>query len=106
MKKLTLLVILASCSFYFSCAQETSPRKHINFDKDWKFHLGHAADATKDFNYSIAVIFSKTSKSENTAISTRFKDSSWRTVQLPHDWVVELPFQNSENFDVMAHGYK
>lgn len=106
MKKLTLLVILASCSFYFSNAQDNSPRKHINFDKDWKFHLGHAADAKKDFNYSIAVIYSKTSKSEGTAIQPRFKDSSWRTVQLPHDWVVELPFENSENFDVMAHGYK
>lgn len=32
--------------------------------------------------------------------------SAWRTLNLPHDWVAELPFLNSPNFDVMAHGYK
>jgi beta-galactosidase len=25
---------------------------------------------------------------------------------VPHDWVVELPFVNADNSDVMAHGYK
>ena len=29
-----------------------------------------------------------------------------KQLNLPHDWVVELPFVNSPNFDVMAHGYK
>src|SRR5215831_4418942 len=106
MKKLTALVFLTTCVYSFIVAQEISPRRHINFDNDWKFHPGHAADASKDFNYSIAVIFSKSGKSERTAIDPRFKDSAWRTLQLPHDWVVELPFENSSNFDVMAHGYK
>lgn len=85
------------------CAQ---PRKKINFDRDWKFHLGHAADASKDFNYSITTIFSKSGKAENTAIDPRFNDKDWCSLNLPHDWAVELPFENSLNFDVMAHGYK
>ena len=25
---------------------------------------------------------------------------------MPHDWAVELPFENSPDFDVMSHGYK
>lgn len=78
----------------------------INFDEGWKFHLGHAADATKDFNYSIANIFAKSGKAEKTAIEVSFNDSAWEDIQVPHDWAVKLPFENSPNFDVMAHGYK
>lgn len=78
----------------------------INFDRDWKFHLGHASDPAKDFDFKIVNIFSKTGKSDGTAISPKFNDSAWRSIDLPHDWAVELPFEDSPNFDVMAHGYK
>lgn len=81
-------------------------RQHINLDDNWKFHFGHAADPSKDFNYGITAIFAKSGKTDNTAMDTRFNDSSWRSLDLPHDWAVELPFANSKNFDVMAHGYK
>jgi beta-galactosidase len=81
-------------------------RKKINFDDNWKFHLGNAADPAKDFNYRITAIFSKTGKTDNTALDGKFNDSAWRTLNLPHDWAVELPFVNSPNFDVQSHGYK
>src|SRR6266498_2627258 len=81
-------------------------RRHINIDNDWKFHFGNAADATKDFNYSINVIFKKTGEASGTAIDPKFKDSAWRKLNIPHDLAVELPFVNVKNFDVMAHGYK
>lgn len=81
-------------------------RQHINFDNDWRFHFGNAADPSKDFNYKIAAIFSKSGKADNTAIANKFNDTSWRKLNLPHDWAVELPFVNSPNFDVMSHGYK
>jgi beta-galactosidase len=87
-------------------AQTGSLRRHINLDEDWRFHFGHAADPAKDFNYSIATIFSKSGGAAGTAIDPRFKDSGWRKLDLPHDWAVELPFVNSSSFDVMAHGYK
>jgi beta-galactosidase len=85
---------------------QSSVRKKISMDDDWKFHFGHAADPVKDFNYSIATIFSKSGGAPNTAIDPKFRDSAWRLVNLPHDWAVELPFANVDNFDVMAHGYK
>lgn len=84
----------------------SAQRQHINFDNDWKFHFGHAANPEKDFNYSIATIFSKSGGAARTAIDPRFKDSAWRTLNLPHDWAVELPFVNVNNFDVESHGYK
>ncbi|ANE52083.1 beta-galactosidase GalA [Flavisolibacter tropicus] len=85
---------------------QSSQRKRVNFDEDWRFHFGNAADPTKDFNYRIAPIFAKSGATTNTALGVGFKDSSWRQLDLPHDWAVELPFVNSPNFDVMAHGYK
>jgi beta-galactosidase len=81
-------------------------RKHVNFDEGWKFHFGNASDPSKDFNYGIATIFSKTGAAPGTAIDPRFKDADWRSLDLPHDWAVELPFVNSTSFDVLAHGYK
>ncbi|MFT3824774.1 MAG: beta-galactosidase GalA [Chitinophagaceae bacterium] len=81
-------------------------RKRTCLDDNWKFHFGHAADASKDFNFSIANIFAKTGRAEKTAIDPKFKDNDWRTIDLPHDWAVELPFVKVDNADVLAHGYK
>jgi beta-galactosidase len=88
------------------CFFANAQRRHINFDDNWKFHLSSASDPTRDFNYSISNIFAKTGAASGTAIDPKFNDSGWRQLQLPHDWAVELPFTNAENFDVMAHGYK
>lgn len=85
---------------------QTLPRKQINIDDNWKFSFGHAANAEKDFNYSIATIYSKSGGSAKTAADRQFNDKNWRTLDLPHDWAVELPFVNSDDFSVMAHGYK
>ncbi|MBN2717681.1 MAG: glycoside hydrolase family 2 protein [Deltaproteobacteria bacterium] len=46
----------------------------VTLDDDWKFNLGNAAGAD----------------------GAMFDDSSWRSINVPHDWSVELPFnQNS-----------
>jgi beta-galactosidase len=36
-------------------------------------------------------------------VQTNFNDRSWRQLNLPHDWVVELPFNSSAD---AGHGYK
>ena len=84
----------------------TAQRQHRSLDDGWRFHFGDAADPAKDFNYGTVSIFSKSGKAEGTAIAPNFDDRGWRVVGLPHDWAVELPFENSPDFDVMAHGYK
>ncbi len=91
---------------YCSFAQQNTNRQKINFDEGWKFYLGNAANPEKDFNYSTATIFAKSGAAGNTTIAPTFKDTSWRNVNLPHDWAVELPFVNVKNDDVGAHGYK
>lgn len=81
-------------------------RTHQNLDDNWKFSFGHAANPEKDYNYSVKTIFSKSGAAVGTAIAPKFNDSSWRTLNLPHDWAVELPFAYADNFDVESHGYK
>jgi beta-galactosidase len=102
-KNLSFLIV---AFFMLSVSVQGQVREKINMDNGWKFHFGDASDPSKDFNYGIVNIFSKTAKAEGTAIDRKFNDSAWNNVQIPHDWAVELPFVQSSNFDVMAHGYK
>lgn len=96
-----LLTFLLSCSIFTLSAQ-----KRTSLDNDWKFHFGHAANPEKDFNYSLASIFAKSGGAAGTAIDPRFKDSAWRSLNVPHDWAVELPFVKHPDFGVESHGYK
>jgi beta-galactosidase len=101
-----LLLVFLTFSTQFLYAQ-APVRQKISLDADWKFHLGHAANAEKDFNYSISNLFAKTGVDLGTsATHAKFNNSTWRNVNLPHDWAVELPFVKSDNSDVDAHGYK
>ncbi len=104
-KQFVALFISIICSFP-AFTQERSLRKHISLDEDWRFHFGHASNPEKDFNFSIANIFAKSGATSKTAMDVKFADSSWRKLDIPHDWAVELPFVNVKNFDVTSHGYK
>src|SRR6185437_14388668 len=102
-----LLFSLFFLSFIINgISQNTFQRKHIDFDNNWKFAFGNSSDPEKDFKYGITNIFSKTGAAPGTAIDPRLKDGEWRNLNLSHDWAVELPFVNSPDFDIMAHGYK
>jgi beta-galactosidase len=81
-------------------------QKKINLDEDWKFHFGNASNTAKDFNYGTAVLYSKSGAAVGTPIDSKFIDTTWTKINLPHDWAVELPFEYSANFDVQSHGYK
>ncbi len=80
-------------------------RQKLLMDYNWKFHLGNSADPQEDFGYETDEIFAKEGIGPG-AISPRFNDSSWQTVNLPHDWAVYLPFVDVNDYAVMGHGYK
>jgi beta-galactosidase len=101
LSKINLLLALLICATVAS-----AQRQHMSLDADWRFHFGHAADPAKDFNFGIEPIFSKSGRTTGTALDSKFNDSNWRKLDLPHDWAVELPFVNMNNFDVQSHGYK
>jgi len=102
MKKQELLLLLALITVQAVTAQ----RQQLNMDAGWKFAFGHAGDSSRDFNFGISTIFSKSGAAPNTAIDPKFDDKKWRSLDLPHDWAVELPFVYKDNFDVQSHGYK
>lgn len=78
----------------------------IHFNDDWKFKLGNAANPLLDFNYGNESLFHKSTIENKTPIDANFNDSNWQAIQLPHDWAVQLPFVNYNNFAVAQHGYK
>lgn len=103
MKRIQLVFQVIALVF---CLSGFAQRKQVNLDDNWKFIFGHAANPEKDFNYSIKTIFSKSGGASGTAIDPNFNDSNWRTLDLPHDWAVELPFVKVDNSDVESHGFK
>ena len=80
-----------------------APREHLLFDFGWKFFLGNGADPSKDLGFGMGQ--GDFAKSGELWFSTsKFDDSKWRDLDLPHDWAVELPFVRDE--EQQSHGYK
>ena len=71
MKKISRLLYL-SC-FLPAIVWGQAARQRDDFGKHWKFYLGDVANAA--------------------AVS--FDDASWRTLDIPHDWSIELPFDST-----------
>ncbi|MCY2931801.1 MAG: DUF4982 domain-containing protein [Planctomycetota bacterium] len=78
------------------------PRQRLLMDRGWKFAFGCAGDAAKDFGYGTGVAFAKAGVCPGPA-DLAFDDAAWRTLDLPHDWAVELPFDEKAN---SMHGFK
>jgi beta-galactosidase len=76
-------------------AKPGAGRERLLLDFGWRFHLGNANDAAKDFGFGSGQSgnFQKTGNFI-TASSLAFDDGDWRAVDLPHDWAIELPFVN------------
>ena len=80
-------------------------RERLLMDMGWHFAFGNATDPTKDFDpvpFNNNNYFAKAGNSVGAA-ATDFDDRGWRTVNLPHDWAVELPFDSK---GTASHGSK
>ena len=66
------LAILSLLLFTQCLSTKEKARTILNFDKDWKFRLGDIAGAE----------------------SVGFDDSSWRKLNVPHDWSIEGEFSD------------
>lgn len=110
--RIILAVALIAISVVASDAN--SPREKVLMDFNWRFHLGDAPDARRQFDYPEVKDLAKTRANEvgvegmlaadlpdppmeelghNVSfVQSDFNDSQWRRLDLPHDWVEELPF--------------
>ena len=79
-------------------------RERLLLDFGWRFHFGHADDPSKDFGFGGSTWgnFQKTGNFMP-AGAIAFDDGGWRSLDLPHDWAVELPFQNDP--DLLNKGF-
>jgi len=78
-----LLRVAAFCIFTLTAGrlleaaqtEAAQPQRRISFNQDWRFFKGEAKGAQRpDFN-----------------------DSRWRSLELPHDWAIEGPFDRKYN---------
>ena len=75
-------------------AIESSPRERLLLDFGWKFHLGNA--------WGIGQDLAKAGTGRGPA-DPSFSDADWRILNLPHDWAIELPFDQKADG---SHGFK
>src|ERR1051325_573539 len=67
---LALGALASSIPLLAASAVPVNSDRRLSFNEGWRFLKGDAAGAEK----------------------ATFADSTWRTVQLPHDWAIEGPF--------------
>ena len=92
---LTLLLAVPAVSVTgFAAADGAAPRERLALDFGWRFHLGD--------DWGSGQNLAKADSGHGPAALT-FSDASWRTVNLPHDWAVELPFDPKADG---SHGFK
>ncbi len=101
MKKALILAGLLICSISLNAAVKTT------FNNSWKFALGSAESMEKDFTHGTEY-FTYICKAASTGhnkgpANPAFDDSVWQSINLPHDWVVDLPFSGEASH---SHGYK
>lgn len=91
---------LATCAW-----SAQAQRESILFNNEWSFCLGDASSMQKDFTHGTEYFtyYSKAVGQNQGPAKVDFNDSLWTKVNLPHDWVVDLPFGGQESH---SHGYK
>jgi beta-galactosidase len=106
--RLSLFAVIASLALsgleLIAQSSNSVGRERLLMDFGWRFAFGHATDPARDFDYagSYFSYFAKTGNGAGPA-GLEFDDSAWRRLDLPHDWVVELPFDGRGSH---SHGYK
>ncbi len=88
---LAALLLFAILSVH---AADASGRQRLLLDFGWKFHLGD--------DWGLSERLDKAGVNPGPAGRT-FGDANWRTVNLPHDWLPELPFDPKADG---SHGFK
>lgn len=93
---------LATSSVIKSDRSWVSPRERLSLDPGWKFHLG---DIPVPVPNTHAIAYGWNWAKSGTfygGANPELNDTDWRTVDLPHDWVVEGSFNPLAN---LSHGY-
>ena len=109
MKKL-LFILTAALLPAFVVAQTINEQRKRCLDSNWQFAFGDASDPQKDFGCGTEYFnyLTKANSIHNEGPYSQKFDAKkwgkdWKTVSLPHDWAVDLPFAREASH---SHGYK
>ena len=105
------LVTILLCGALLALPQGPShaqpvPRSRVSLDQGWQFALGNASSPALDFGCGTEYFnyLTKAASIHNTGpYSPAFRAEGWKTIDLPHDWAVDLPFAREASH---SHGYK
>ena len=107
--RIPLCVIFLLCGVLSSFIPSQA-REKVKLDAGWEFALGDASSPERDFGCGTEYFtyLSKAASIHNEGpYSPKFDKSKWpaewKTVDLPHDWVVDLPYAAEASH---SHGYK
>ena len=100
MKKLTFTLALAILALMANAQREIT-----SLNRDWTFHLGDGSSMQRDFTHGTEYFTyrAKAVGQNKGPASVEFDDKDWTRVNLPHDWVVDLPYHGKASH---SHGYK
>lgn len=88
-KKLQIFALVIGLIFhcgYGYAESALAPREKLSLDLGWKFHLGDIEGYTNDVY--------KGGGDGGTPAAINFNDSTWRGINLPHDFMVETPIDS------------
>lgn len=107
--KQTFYAILCLCALQLLPATATAGEV-IKFNDNWRFAFGNASSPAKDFGCGTEYFnyLTKANSIHNAGpYSPKFEEDKWPArwtdVNLPHDWVVDLPYHPDASH---SHGYK
>ena len=108
MSRLHILAIMSCALATISAGSPASAnqeaagtREVLSFNDGWRFHLGDIP--FPEIKGHGQTYDSAKAGNVGGAAAPAFDDTSWRTVTLPHDWVVEGPFDKNAN---LSQGYR
>jgi len=104
MNKLLITSALAMICATIVTAQ--TERSNERLDEGWRFCLGNASSPSLDFGCGTEYFnyLTKANSIHNEGpYSTKFDDSNWTDIRLPHDWAIQLPYAPEASH---SHGYR
>lgn len=96
-----LVTALTCLALFGALCNAQAQRQTENFDEGWRFHFGNAADPAKNFGSGTEYFnyLTKVASIHNEGpYCEKFVENDWKSVTLPHDFVVDLPFDEKASY--------
>jgi beta-galactosidase len=95
------ILILLSVLLSSGLASAQAQRERVTLDYGWKFYLGDIPFPVIS-GHGASYNHAKAGTADGAA-AMKFDDAKWRTLDVPHDWAIELPVSQTNN---LSQGFR